>query len=151
MKKVSQEKWVLDSAASIHVCRDQETFETFEQKGNFGYVQTGDGRKLKVEGLGNVKIRLHDGHVKTFHNVRYVPRARANLISLGKLTRSGYRYVGNGTWCKVYYRDRLVLQGRKADNNICYLDGCVIGKHKLERKKKSEKKVRFNEAVEVFQ
>ena len=38
-KEVSQEKWVLDTAASMHVCRDQEMFETLEQKGDFGYVQ----------------------------------------------------------------------------------------------------------------
>ena len=40
-------------------------FETQEQKDDFSYDQTGDGRKLKVEGVGNVKMRLHDGYVKT--------------------------------------------------------------------------------------
>ena len=72
------------------------------------------------------------------------------MISLGKLTRNGCRYIGSGKWCKSYYRDLLVLQGRRANNNICYLDGCVIGKNKLERKKELVKKVRFNKAVEVF-
>ncbi|CAO2828064.1 unnamed protein product [Amaranthus hypochondriacus] len=133
MKEVSQEKCALDSAVSIQLCRNQEMFETLEQKGDFGYV---DGRKLKVEGVGNVKMRLHNGYVKTFHNVRYAPVAQVNLTSLGKLTRNGCRYVGSGKWCEVYYRDRLVLQGRRADKNICYLDGSVIGKHKLEHKQK---------------
>ena len=95
---------MLNSAASIHLCRDHAMFETLEQKGDFGYIQTGDERKLKVEGVGNVKMRLHDEYVKTFHNMRYVPyvpRGQANLISLGKLTRNECRYVASGKWCKV--------------------------------------------------
>lgn len=145
---VSHDKWVLDSAASIHVCREKEMFDTLQQGGNFGHINMGND--LKVEGMGSVQMRLHDGMVRTFHNVRFVPNARANLISLGEMTRNGHRYVGSGRWCKVYLGNRLVLQGRKIDNNICYLDGQAIRSHKIETKKSSVKRVRFCDETEVL-
>ena len=93
-EEVSRDKWVLDSTAFIHVCREKAMFYTLQQGGDFGHINMGSN--LKFEGMGSVQMRLHDGMVRTFHNVRFVPNARANLISLGEMTRSGHRYVGSG-------------------------------------------------------
>ena len=143
-ESVSQDRWVLDSAASIHVCRDKAMFDTIQQEGEFGNINM--GHNLKVEGMGSVRLRFHDGVVRTIQNVRFVPSARTNLISLGELTKHGHRYVGSGKWCKVYRGNRLVLQGKKSNNNICYLEGRVVQDHK----NKTVKRVHFCDEVKVF-
>ena len=90
---------------------------------------------LKIEGMGSVQMKLYDGMIRTFHNVRFVSNARVNLIPLGEMNRSGHRYVGSGRWFKVYQGNRLVFQGRKEYNNICYFNGQVVRSHKIETKK----------------
>ncbi|XP_065861426.1 uncharacterized protein [Euphorbia lathyris] len=37
---------------------------------------------MKIEGVGRVRMKLHNGVVKTLANVKFVPSARANIISL---------------------------------------------------------------------
>ncbi|KAJ8426843.1 hypothetical protein Cgig2_025248 [Carnegiea gigantea] len=97
-----QNSWVLDSAASIHICKDKNSFDTLHSHGNYGYITVDNNEKLKVEGVGSVHLKLHNDVVRTFHNVKHVPSASVSLISLGKLTSYGYKYVGVRTWCKMY-------------------------------------------------
>uniref|UniRef100_A0A803LIZ5 CCHC-type domain-containing protein n=1 Tax=Chenopodium quinoa TaxID=63459 RepID=A0A803LIZ5_CHEQI len=104
---VSRDKWVLGSAASIHVCQEKAMFDMLQQGGDFEHINLGSD--LKVEGLESVQMRLHDGMVRTFHNVRFVPNARVNLISLGEMTRSGHRYVGSGRIIARESRSALAL------------------------------------------
>ena len=49
-----QNSWVLDSAASMHVCKDENSFDTLHSHGNYGYITVGNNEKLKVEGVGSV-------------------------------------------------------------------------------------------------
>ena len=138
-----QEKWVMDSAASICVCKDQGAFDTLQINGDFGHVNVGDGLKLKVEGVGSVRMKLHDDTIRILKIVRYVPKACSNIISLGVLTMQGNRYVGSGKWCKVYRGSNLVLQGVKMKNNICYVDGYSMKRSEV-RKTDIKKKVRLS-------
>jgi len=50
---------------------------------------------MKVEGIGSVRMRLHDGAIRTFSNVRFVPSAVVHIISMGEITSQGYKYVGS--------------------------------------------------------
>ncbi|GKC20839.1 hypothetical protein Tco_1022989 [Tanacetum coccineum] len=88
-------------------------------------AQEGQSSKqmMKIEGVGSVRFKLHDGSVKTDLNVKYVQGAARNILSLGVLTSHGYRYVGRKDTCKVYKRDQLVIRGWKILNNLCYLEG----------------------------
>ncbi|GKC92164.1 retrovirus-related pol polyprotein from transposon TNT 1-94 [Tanacetum coccineum] len=147
-------KWVLDNAASSHICNDRAMFETLNGKGQFGEIKVGSKQMMKIEGVGSVRFKLHDGSVKTALNVKYVPGAARNILSLGVLTSRGYRYVGRKDTCKVYKRDQLVIRGRKIPNNLCYLEGealqgrtCCEGN---KGKKKIEKRVHFSDKDEVL-
>ncbi|GJX10909.1 hypothetical protein Tco_0200768 [Tanacetum coccineum] len=147
-------KWVLDNAASSHICNDRAMFETLNGKGQFGEIKVGSKQMMKIEGVGRVRFKLHDGSVKTALNVKYVPGAAKNILSLGVLTSRGYRYVGRKYTCKVYKRDQLVIRGRKIPNNLCYLEGealqgrtCCGGN---KGKKKIEKIVHFSDKDEVL-
>ena len=39
-----------------------------------------NGGKIKVEGIGSVRMKHHDGTIQTFSNVRFVPFVVANMI-----------------------------------------------------------------------
>ncbi|XP_020243650.1 uncharacterized protein LOC109821904 [Asparagus officinalis] len=94
--------WVLDSAASIHVCNNKNYFNTLKTDEEFDDVVIGNNEKMKVEGVGSVRLKLHTGKVGILHHMRYVPTCGANLISLGEMASRGYKYVGEGEWCNVY-------------------------------------------------
>ncbi|GJY60807.1 retrovirus-related pol polyprotein from transposon TNT 1-94 [Tanacetum coccineum] len=142
-------KWVLDNVASAHICNDRAMFETLNDKGQFGEIKVGSKQMMKIEGVGSVRFKLHDGSVKTALNVKYVPGAARNILSLGVLTSRGYRYVGRKDTCKVYKRDQLVIRGRKIPNNLCYLEGEALQGRTFcggnKGKKKIEKRVHFSD------
>ena len=104
-------RWVLDSAADVHVCKDQAMFTTLQKDGDFGCINMRKKLKLKVEGIGRVRLKLHSGKVRNIPNVRCVSTTNVNIISLGKMTSHGYKYVGIGKTCKGYKENRLILQG----------------------------------------
>ena len=61
-----------------------------------------NGGKIKVEGIGSVRMKHHDGTIQTFSNVRFVPSVVVNMISMRNMTLQGYKYVGSKWGCKVY-------------------------------------------------
>ena len=46
----------------------------------------GNNMPCKTIGIGSIKIRIHDGIVRTLSNVQHVPDLKKNLISLAPLT-----------------------------------------------------------------
>ncbi|XP_020266985.1 uncharacterized protein LOC109842531 [Asparagus officinalis] len=149
--------WVLDSAASIHVCNNNNYFDTLKTDEEFDDVIIGNNEKIKVEGVESVRLKLHTGNVVILRHVRYVPSCGANLISLGEMASCGYKYVGEGEWCKVYEDGDLILQGRN-NNHIFYLDGRSINgvddsSQTLVHKgdvKNNKKRVSFLKAIEAL-
>lgn len=146
---VDKSNWVMDSAASEHICRDRAMFNTLKTNEEFGHFKLGNGEKMKVEGIGSVRMKLHDGAIRTFQNVRFVPSAVANIISLGEMASQGYKYVGSKWGCKVYKGRRLVLRGQKSKKNLCYLEGQAL-RRESGRDSKGGKKVKFLDDVEIW-
>ena len=93
--EVAKTKWMMDSATSKHIYRDREMFDTLKIDGEFGHFKLGNGGKKKVEGIGSVRMKLHDGAIQNFSNVRFVPFVVVNMISMGEMTSQGYKYVGS--------------------------------------------------------
>ena len=137
----------MNSAASKHICRDQKMFDTLKIDGEFDHFKLRDGGKMKVEGTRSVRMKLHDGVIRTFSNVRFVPSAVVNMISMGEMTSQGYKYVSSKWGCKVYKGRYLVLQRQKNKDNLCYLDNQVL---KRNHDSKVKKKVKFFNIVEVL-
>ena len=50
---------------------------------------------MKVEGIGSVRIKLHDGAIRTFSKMKFVPSVIVYMISIGEMTLQGYKYVGS--------------------------------------------------------
>ena len=57
---------------------------------------------MKVEDIGNTRMKLHDDTIQTFSNVRFVPSVTVNMILQGTsiLVQSGDgRCTKGDTWC----------------------------------------------------
>ena len=84
-------------------------FDTLKTNGEFGHFKLGNGGKMKVQGIGSVKMKLHDGAIRIFSNMKFIPFVVVNMISMGEMTSQGYKYVGSKWGCKVYKGRHLVL------------------------------------------
>ena len=129
------------------ICRDREMFGTLKIDGEFSHFKLGNSGKMKVEGIRSMRMKLHDGVIRTFSYVRFVPFVVVNMISMGEMTSQGYKYVGSKWGCKVYKGRHLMFRGQKNKGNICYLDGQVL---KRNHDSKVKKKVKFSNVVEVL-
>ncbi|XP_074266703.1 uncharacterized protein LOC141589984 [Silene latifolia] len=89
-------------------------------------VSLPNGDKAKIEGIGEVKVRLHDGQVRRFGDVRYIPNISRNLISLGRLdSKDCTIHVKSGV-LEVTKKGKVILKGRKGKTNLFTFDGrCV--------------------------
>ncbi|OMO98751.1 hypothetical protein CCACVL1_04074 [Corchorus capsularis] len=153
-KKDTRNMWVFDSACSEHICTKKEWFSKFEKCDKPVYMA--NNGEEKIEGIGSVKLRLHDGSVKMLGNVRYVPNFTRNLISLGKLDSLGYGYSCRGGDLKITKGSMIVMKGVKNSKNLYELIGSTIrgdgsvSSHQLEKKDVDlpiKKKVTFTDLV----
>ncbi|GKV35094.1 hypothetical protein SLEP1_g43407 [Rubroshorea leprosula] len=90
----SSEEWILDSSCSFHVCPRRDWFETY--KPATSTVVLGDDTTLPIVGIGNIRIKMYDGMVRTFE-VHHVPGLKKNLISMSELDSKGCRYSCAGS------------------------------------------------------
>ncbi|XP_031275355.1 uncharacterized protein LOC116133811 [Pistacia vera] len=133
--------WVLNSAASMHVCNDKDCFVELKEDKKYGNIVVGNNEKLKIKGVGSVHLKLHSGIVKKLRHgivkklrhVRYVPCCSHNLIPLGELASCGYTYFGQRDGCEVYKDDVLILQGKRNEKQLYLLDESVC--HRKSRDK----------------
>ena len=88
--EVDKTKWVMNSAASKYICRDQKMFDTLKIDGEFDHFKLRDGGKMKVEGTRSVRMKLHDGVIRTFSNVRFVPSAVVNNVWIRGRSRGNH-------------------------------------------------------------
>ena len=69
----------------------------------------------KTIGIGPIKIRMHDGIVRTLSNIQHVLDLKKNLISLGTLDSNGYKFSAEGGVLRVSKGSLVVMKGKKVD------------------------------------
>ena len=74
-------------------------------------VHMGNNAQCKVTAIGTIKIKTHDGVVRTLFNVRHVPDLKRKLISLSTLESKGCKYLAEGRVLKVSKGSRMLLKG----------------------------------------
>ena len=99
--------WILDSSYTFHMCPELDWFHNIKSYDG-GKVYMGDDSTYKITGIGNIKLKMSDGMVRTLRDVRYIPGLRRNLISLGQLDQYGLSYKAEGGTLKIS-RGSLVL------------------------------------------
>ncbi|TXG59999.1 hypothetical protein EZV62_014572 [Acer yangbiense] len=78
-----------------------------------------------VTRIGIVKLKMHDGVIKTLSNVRFVPDLKRNLISLGVLDASGFCYKAQNGTLKVTKGSLVVMKAEKK-NGLYLLNGVAV-------------------------
>ncbi|GKB42063.1 hypothetical protein Tco_0887005, partial [Tanacetum coccineum] len=85
--------WWVDSAATVHVCKDRCWFKTYESLNGGSILHMGNESTALVHGRGCVDLRFSSGKVVSLLNVLHVPNIRKNLVSSSVLNNCGYKQV----------------------------------------------------------
>ena len=64
----------------------------------------------EILGIGEIRIRMFDGIVRTLKDVRFIPELKKKLISLGQLDNSGLTYKTDGGFLKVPKGSMVVIK-----------------------------------------
>ena len=101
--------------------------------------------RVKVEGIGEVDIVIHDGVKRRPGGVRYVLKLERNLISLGRLESKGCTFKASDGLLKVIKGSMVLMRGRRSESNLYVLqvDGGCLGY--IDDGCKSPKKVMFDD------
>ena len=111
------DSWILDSACSYYMTPKKDWFNTYRSV-NYGSVLMGNDASCKVAGIGNIKIKMFDGVVRTLGDVRHVPDLNKNLISLGTLDCNRFSYKSTSGVMKVSKGAMTMMKGHKLARKI---------------------------------
>ncbi|GFS42531.1 hypothetical protein Acr_00g0080330 [Actinidia rufa] len=102
------------SCNSLVVADDGDCLTVSEERDG-GSLFLGDGTPCKIQGVGNVKIKMFDGAVRTLGGVVYIPKLRRNLISLSRMDSNGCKYFAGGGAMKITRGGKVLMKGEKCE------------------------------------
>lgn len=117
-------EWILDSGCTYHMCPHRDFFSNYETV-NGGNVLMGNNASCKVVGKGTIRIKTHDGVIRTLTGVRHIPELKRNLISLGSLEAHGCKYSAEGGVLKIS-KGALVLMKANRSGSLYVLQGSIV-------------------------
>jgi hypothetical protein len=97
------------------MCLHRNWFSTYQSIDD-GVVFMGNDFSCKIVGVGNIRIKMHDGSIIKLTDVRHVPKLRNKLISLGVQYFVGYRCIAQGGVLKVSKGILLVMKENRIGN-----------------------------------
>ncbi|KAL8140268.1 hypothetical protein V2J09_006289 [Rumex salicifolius] len=118
--------WILDIGCSYHMCPNRKWFTSYKAI-NGGTVLMGNGHGCETVGIGTIRIKMHDGIVRTLMDVRHVPDLRKNLISLGVLESKGCKLIGENEVLKVVNGSLMVMSHLVGSIAIGYVAVGIVG------------------------
>ena len=81
-------QWILDTGATNHMTGARSAFSELDS-GIRGTVKFGDGSVVEIEGRGTILFVSKGGEHRKLTDVYFIPRLKANLVSLGQLDETG--------------------------------------------------------------
>ncbi|XP_039118035.1 uncharacterized protein LOC120253897 [Dioscorea cayenensis subsp. rotundata] len=92
--------WLIDSGCSNHMSGIREHFHDLDE--NVQQVaRLGDGKTIKVEGVGTVEFQTNNGKIKYLKEVQFVPQLAHNLLSVSQLILTGYTVTFSNKECTI--------------------------------------------------
>ncbi|KAL0460800.1 UNVERIFIED_CONTAM: Retrovirus-related Pol polyprotein from transposon TNT 1-94 [Sesamum latifolium] len=124
LKKQADEKRD-DSSKSANVVQNDSSDCS---DGNSGSVYLGDDRCCSIVGIGDVRIKMYDGTVRTLCDVRHIPELKKNLISLGTLHKNGFipKADEDRETIRIVKGALTVMKGKITAGNIYKLLGSTV-------------------------
>lgn len=115
-----QTHWCLDSGATSHMCYDEEAFMNLS-KGHIGYVKLANDKKVRIMGIGNIKICSEVNNEIQFcylYKTLFVPDLKENLVSINKATMKGGKVIFEGDSAKVTDKNEKILMQAKREGGL---------------------------------
>lgn len=75
-------------------------------------IKVADGRFVESKSIGDVGLSLSEnGKSSTIFlkDVSYVPGLSSNLVSVGQLSKAGFKIIFNGDTCEILQGNRIIL------------------------------------------
>ena len=91
----------------------------------------GNDKPCRVQGIGTVRIKMHNEVEKVLINVRFIHELKRNLISLGMLDDLGYVIRVESRILKIRGLTKLSKEGFLGDEKVQemeFCEACVYGK-----------------------
>ena len=85
----------------------------------------GNNSMCKVVGIGTVSLRMFDGVVRELTQVRFVPKLKRNLISIGMLDQTGCVIKAEKDVLRVIKGSMVIMKGLK-QNGMYVMDGHTV-------------------------
>lgn len=105
---VPPNSWWFDTGCSIHITNCLQAFIRERTPSNEIYkVFVGNGTQVAVESIGSVKLRLSTGFILELKNVLYVPSMRRSLISVSKLVKDGFCFLGDDVSIRLFHKNKV--------------------------------------------
>lgn len=121
--QLQKSKWLVDSGASEHMCRNRALFTSFTNTSPKPII-IGNGAVISALGYGQMAVQVSNGNewVDTvIDNVLYVPELKTNLFSVNRATDKGYVMVTDDSSCKFYKSNKICAIAERIGNSF-YLD-----------------------------
>ena len=139
-------KWIVDSAASSHMCNDVTRFLNLKKLREMKKIKVGDGFVVEAKAEGTVML-----HVTTpsgvrqckLQNVLYVPELKFNLLSVSKASRAGKKVSFEQDRCNfIDNSSKEVLFSGTKIGNLYYVSCADRNNQRVKRNFKKEEMAR---------
>ena len=106
---------------------NREWFITYELR-DLGTVLVliGNDAPCKIVGIGTVRVKMHNGIIRTLEGIRHIPDLGRNLISVFTFDSEGYSYSGGGGVLRITKGSLVVIKGRLRHAKLYVLEGSTI-------------------------
>ncbi|KAK4385200.1 Retrovirus-related Pol polyprotein from transposon TNT 1-94 [Sesamum angolense] len=133
-----------DSSKSANVVQNDDSYcsdgdmlsISTNQSGNSGSIYLGDDRCCNIVGVGDVRIKMYDGTVRTLSDIRHIPDLKKNLISLGTLHKNDFipKADEDRETIRIVKGALTVMKGKITAGNIYKLLGSIVvgGVHSID-------------------
>ena len=105
--------------------RNRESFTTYEPR-DMGTILMGNDALYKIVSIGTVRVKMHDGIIKTLEGIRYISDLGRNLISVSTFDSKGYSYSGGGGVLRITKGSLIVMKGHLRHAKLYVLEGSTI-------------------------
>lgn len=124
----AKKRLIIDSGASSHMARNKKWLLSLKKDNNIDTARMGDGRKIKVAGIGDIAARVSVDNNMTvilLKDALCAPKLSASLISLSKTTSSGLKVSFQEDLCAITKHDGSPVARAVKIGNLCSLVGRV--------------------------
>ena len=87
----------------------------------------GNDQVCEVKGIGEIKLKMSNGSIKIQTEVRFIPKIRRNLISIGVLESKGYKFESADGILRVTKNSRIIMEAKRRNTLYYLLAETMIG------------------------